>query len=156
MKKLFLAFIILFFFGCEGEEESNDGNNDFDNHPNMIYVGNWNFKVNNFSYSGYYIYDSLMNSEWISNTNFTTDYNDSTGSIQLGGNDNELIFKYCDSCPPVLYNLNNNSVMDYNPSYGANSGWVLTDSTFFNIVIPPPPSYSTSYTTLDIEGWKLE
>jgi hypothetical protein len=155
LKKSFLLFItIIFFFACEKEEEKQE-NQDNTNHPNMVYVGDWNFKGNEYSYSGYYTYDSLMNSEWVIDDEMITNYNDSTGSIQLGVNDNELIFKYCESCNPVIYNLNDSGFV-YSPNLGGETGWVLTDTTFFHIVIPSPPGYSTSYTTVDIEGWKLQ
>ena len=122
---------------------------------NSIYTGNWNFKGNGISYSGYYVYDSLLNSEWVANVTYTTDYNDSTGSIQLGENVDELIFKYCEICEPIIYNLNDSGFV-YSEYVGGNTGWTLTDTTFFNIVIPPPPSYSPSYSTYNIEGWKLQ
>ncbi len=153
MKKLFLILItIFFFFSCEVEEENN---NDINDNPNTVYVGDWNFKGNGVSYSGYYTYDSLLNSEWVANVTYTTNYNDSTGSIQLGDNINELIFKYCNSCDPVIYDLNNNGEQQWSESNGNYTGWTLTDSTFFRIVIPSSPGYSDSYTTYDIEGWKL-
>ena len=170
----------MMFHGCEVEEVNNENNslmgyNCVNNeckpfngaqyttlddclivcNNNSIYVGDWNFKGTEFSYSGYYIYDSLLNSEWVSDITITTNYNDSTGSIQLGENINELIFKYCEDCSPVIYNLNDSGFV-YSPGLGGETGWVLTDTTFFNIVIPSPPGYSTSYTTVDIEGWKLQ
>ena len=155
MKKVFLIFSLVFLFGCEPDEESHDANNDNSNHPNMIYVGDWNFKGNEYTYSGYYTYDSLMNSEWVVDDEIITHYNDSTGSIQLGANINELIFKYCESCEPVIYNLSDSGFF-YSPELGNNVGWTLTDSTFFKIITPSPPSYSTSFSTHDIEGWKLQ
>ncbi|GIR11719.1 MAG: hypothetical protein CM15mP23_02940 [Cryomorphaceae bacterium] len=85
---------------------------------------------------------------------YFTDYNDSTGSIQSGENIDELIFKYCGNCAPIIYNLNDSGYV-YSEYYGGNTGWIITDSTFFNIVSPPPPSYSSSYSTYNIEGWKL-
>ena len=78
MKKLLFLFISLIFcLGCKKEKANN---------INSIYNGNWNFKGNGISYSGYYVYDSLLNSEWITNVTYTTDYNDSSGSIQSGEN----------------------------------------------------------------------
>ncbi len=156
MRKIFLALITVgLFFACEEEVEKEE-NHDDANHPNMVYVGDWNFKGIEYSYSGYYIYDSLMNSEWVIDDEIITNYNDSTGSIQLGVNDNELIFKYCESCTPVIYDLNNNGEQEWSESNGNNTGWTLTDSTFFHIIIPSPPGYSTSFSTYDIEGWKLQ
>ena len=146
MKKLLFLFIpFIFFLGCEEEKANN---------ITSIYNGNWNFKGNGISYSGYYVYDSLLNSEWITNVTYTTNYNDSTGSIQLGENIDELIFKYCEMCEPIIYNLNDSGFV-YSEYLGGNTGWIITDTTFFNIVTPPPPGYSPSYSTYNIEGWKL-
>ena len=119
---------------------------------NSIYTGDWNFKGNGYSYSGYYIYNPYA--EWTYTESITTNYNDSTGSIKLGENINELIIKYCESCEPVIYDLNDEG-LEWSESYGGNVGWTLTDTTFFNIIIPPPPSYSPTYSTYNIEGWKL-
>ena len=52
-----------------------------------------------------------------------------SGSIQLGEEENELIFKYCESCEPIIYNLNDEGE-HYSENYGAFIGWTLTDSTF--------------------------
>tara|TARA_A100001011_G_scaffold379394_1_gene445356 strand:+ start:630 stop:1169 length:540 start_codon:yes stop_codon:yes gene_type:complete len=179
VKRLLLLFIpLVFFFGCDPDDDDSmltyncinddcfaeeggqyatlqdclsvcDINSiDF----NSIYTGNWNFKGNSFSYSGYYIY--TPEAEWYSTSSSTTSYNDSTGSIQLGQNTNELIFKYCEACEPVVYNLNDSGEV-WSESLGGYVGWTLTDSTFFNMVNPGPPSYSPSYSTYNIEGWKL-
>ena len=121
---------------------------------NSIYTGNWNFKGISISYSGYYTYDSLLNSEWVSNVTYTTNYNDSLGTVKMGTNLDELIFKYCETCDPIIYNLNDSGFV-YSESLGSNIGWMLTDTTFINIITPPPPSYSPSYSTYSIEGWKL-
>ncbi len=142
--------IITFIISCIKEKE-----NDLENDPRLKYVGDWNFKGNGYSYSGYYIYDSLLNSHWTYNESFTTDYNDSTGSIELGDNSNEIVIKYCESCHSVIYNLNENGVEEWSDNYGGNIGWTLTDTTFFKIVTPSPPSYSPSFSTYDVEGWKL-
>jgi len=120
-----------------------------ENDLRLKYVGDWNFKGNGYSYSGYYIYDSLLNSHWTYNESFTTDYNDSTGSIELGDNSNELIIKYCESCDPVIYNLSD-SGEKWSDNYGAIVGWTLTDSTFFNIISPEPPGYTPSFSTYNI------
>ena len=176
---LLIFMVIIFFLACEEENANNDYNytssySCIDNNCvvehggeyatlddclsvcsiNSRYTGNWNFKGNGVSYSGYYTYDSLLNSEWVSNVTMTTNYNDSTGSIQLGANINELIFKYCESCEPIIYNLNDSGFF-WSESLGGNTGWSLTDTTFYSIITPAPPSYSTSYSTYDIEGWKL-
>ena len=159
MKKVLLLFIpLIFFLSCEKESDISyvnemEENNDPDNHPNTDYVGNWNFKGNSFSYSGYYIY--TPEAEWYSTSSSTTSYNDSAGSIQLGENMNELIFKYCETCETVIYNLNDSGEV-WSENLGGLVGWTLTDTTFFNMVNPEPPSYSPSYSTYNIEGWKLQ
>ena len=152
MKKL--LFIPLVFFCCCEIVEKEEINDPITN-PNINYVGNWNFKGNGISYSGYYVYDSLLNSEWVSSVTYTTNYNDSTGSIELGENIDELIFKYCEICEPIIYNVNDSGEV-WSESLGGYIGWTLTDSTFFNLINPGPPSYSPSYSTYNIEGWKLE
>lgn len=126
------------------------------NDERLKYVGDWNFKGNGFSYSGYYDYNVPPGQLpiWTSNSSSSTNYNDSTGSIYLGERQDELIIKYCVSCNAVIFNLNN-SGEQWSENLGANVGWTLTDSTFFNIITPEPPSYSPSYSTYNIEGWKL-
>ena len=154
MIKSFLVIVtFIFFFACNKAIEK-DENQSNSNYSNMVYVGDWNFKGSGVSYSGYYSYDSLLNSEWVSDVTYITNYNDSTGSIELGLSENELVFKYCSYCDPVIYNLNDSGLV-YSENYGGNIGWTLTDSTFFNIITPPPPGYSPAYSTYDIEGWKL-
>ena len=127
-----------------------------ENDPRLKYVGDWNFKGNGFSYSGYYDYNvppgQLPNQ--ISSSSSTTDFNDSTGSILLADNPNELIIKYCESCDPLIYNLID-SGEKWSDNLGAIVGWTITDSTFFNIISPEPPGYTPSYSTYNIEGWKL-
>ena len=103
---VFTTFLLV-LLSCEKE-----------NDPRLKYVGDWNFKGNGYSYSGYYIYDSLLNSHWTYNESFTTDYNDSTGSIELGDNSNEIIIKYCESCHSVIYNLNENGEEEWSDNYG--------------------------------------
>ncbi|MEK9620309.1 MAG: hypothetical protein VW078_09475 [Flavobacteriales bacterium] len=127
-----------------------------ENDPRLKYVGDWNFKGNGFSYSGYYDYNVPpgQSPNWISTSSSTTDYNDSTGSILLADNPNELIIKYCESCDPLIYNLSD-SGEKWSDNLGAIVGWTLTDSTFFNIISPEPPGYTPSYSTYNIEGWKL-
>lgn len=139
------TFLFLFTY-CNKE---NDGR--------LKYVGDWNFKGNSFSYSGYYDYNVPpgQSPNWVSSSSSTTDYNDSTGSIELGDNSNEIIIKYCESCHSVIYNLNENGEEEWSDNYGGNIGWTLTDTTFFKIVAPSPPSYSPSFSTYDVEGWKL-
>lgn len=127
-----------------------------ENDPRLKYVGDWNFKGNRFSYSGYYDYNVPpgQSPNWISTSSSTTDYNDSTGSILLTDNPNELIIKYCESCDPLIYNLSD-SGEKWSDNLGAIVGWTLTDSTFFNIISPEPPGYTPSYSTYNIKGWKL-
>ena len=127
-----------------------------ENDERLKYVGDWNFKGNEFSYSGYYDYNVPpgQSPDWVSTSSSSTDYNDSTGSILLAESPNELIMKYCESCDPVIYNLSD-SGEKWSDNYGALVGWTLTDSTFFNIISPEPPSYTPSFTTYNIEGWKL-
>ena len=154
MIKSFLVIVTcIFFFACNKAIEK-DENQSNSNNSNMVYIGDWNFKGSGVSYSGYYSYDSLLNSEWVSDVTYITNYNDSTGSIELGLSENELVFKYCSYCDPVIYNLNDSGLV-YSENYGGNIGWTLTDSTFFNIITPPPSGYSPAYSTYDIEGWKL-
>ena len=127
-----------------------------ENDPRLKYVGDWNFKGNRFSYSGYYDYNVPpgQSPNWISTSSSTNDYNDSTGSILLADNPNELIIKYCESCDPVIYNLSD-SGEKWSDNLGAIVGWTLSDSTFFNIISPEPTGYTPSYSTYNIEGWKL-
>jgi hypothetical protein len=127
-----------------------------ENDPRLKYVGDWNFKGNRFSYSGYYDYNVPpgQSPNWISTSSSSTDYNDSTGSILLADNPIELIIKYCESCDPLIYNLSD-SGEKWSDNLGAIVGWTLTDSTFFNIISPEPPGYTPSYSTYNIEGWKL-
>jgi hypothetical protein len=129
---------------------------DKENDERLKYTGDWNFKGNSFSYSGYYDYNVPPGQppNWISNSSSSTDYNDSTGSILLADNPNELIIKYCESCDPVIYILSD-SGEKWSDNLGAIVGWTLTDSTFFNIISPEPPGYTPSYSTYNIEGWKL-
>ena len=110
----------------------------------MKYVGDWNFKGNSYSFSGYYDY-SGMDPVWTYSETSSTSYNDSTGSIQLGVNENELIFKYCSSCPAEVYNINENGL----------GSWTLNETDFYNDVQPSPPGYSSAYSTYNIQGWKL-
>lgn len=140
MKLLFYLLIAIILVSCQKEEVTN-------NDPRLRYVGDWNFKSNSYSYSGFYDYNVPPGYSpiWTYTESSSSDYNDSTGIISIGPNPYELIIKYCNTCPSQIFMLNEN---------GANS-WTLTDSTFYNDVVPPPPSYSPSYSTLNIEGWKL-
>ena len=127
-----------------------------ENDPRLKYIGDWNYKGNRFSYSGYYDYNVPpgQSPNWIFTSSSSTDYNDSTGSILLADNPIELIIKYCESCDPLIYNLSD-SGEKWSDNLGAIVGWTLTDSTFFNIISPEPPGYTPSYSTYNIEGWKL-
>ncbi len=121
-----------------------DGQSVNPNDPRMKYVGDWNFKGNSYSFSGYYDY-SGMDPVWTYSESSSTSYNDSTGSVQLGINENELIFNYCSTCPAVVYNLNENGI----------GSWTLNETDFYNDVQPSPPGYTPAYSTYNIQGWKL-
>ncbi|MBB77430.1 MAG: hypothetical protein CL844_00320 [Crocinitomicaceae bacterium] len=139
--KLFFYFLLLItLVSCQKEDVTNTD-------PRLRYVGDWNFKSNSYSYSGFYDYNVPPGYSpiWTYTESSSSDYNDSTGIISIGLNPYELIIKYCNTCPSQIFMLNENGV----------NSWTLTDSTFFNDVVPPPPSYSPSYSTLNIEGWKL-
>ena len=127
-----------------------------ENDERLKYLGDWNFKGNGFSYSGYYDYNVPpgQSPNWVSNSSSSTDYNDSTGSILLAESPNELIIKYCKSCQPVIYNLSD-SGEKWSENLGAIVGWTLTDSTFFNIISAEPPGHTPIFSTYNIEGWKL-
>ena len=146
MRTIVLLFL-LFFISCEKEpyEKEND--------LRLKYIGDWNFKGNGYSYSGYYIYDSLLNSQWTYDETFTTDYNDSTGTIELGENLNEIIIKYCESCNPLIYNLNENGVEVGHIVMVVVLGGPSLIQLFK--IVSAPPSYSPSYSTYNVEGWKL-
>ena len=112
--------------------------------PRTKYVGEWNFKGHSYYFSGFYDYsDSIP--VWTYTESESTNYNDSTGSIVLGESDNELLIKYCGSCPPQVYNLDENG----------QGSWTLNETHFYNDVQPAPPGYTATYTTYNIEGWKL-
>ena len=154
MKKYLLVLgTVVIFFSCTKDSEIRSIDDNI-NHLNSVYVGDWNFKGNEISYTGYYVYDSLLNSTWVSDVNYTTNFNDSMGSVEFGDNINELVFRYCEACKPVVYSLED-SGMVYSEKFGGFIGWTITDSTFYNVVNPGPPGYSTSYSTYNIEGWKL-
>ena len=140
MKLFFYLLIVITLISCQKEDVTN-------NDPRLRYVGDWNFKSNSYSYSGFYDYNVPPGYSpiWTYTESFSTGYNDSTGLISIGPNPNELIIQYCNTCPSEVFMLNENGV----------NLWTITDSTFFNDVVPPPPSYSPSYSTLNIEGWKL-
>lgn len=138
LKPLLFTAIVLTVFACKKEEVEL-----VQEDPRLKYVGDWNFKGNSFSYSGYYIYNPEPT--WTSTSSSSTSYNDSTGSIALGSNIDELIVTYCSTCQPVVYDIREN---------GAGK-WTLSETEFFNDVQPSPPGYTSSYTTYNIQGWKL-
>ena len=139
--KYFSFFLLLLFtYSCKKD------NNDI----RLQYTGQWNFKGNEYSFSSYYIYNP--DPEWTYSETYNTLYNDSTGSIQLGEKSNELLFKYCETCDALIYNLDDNGVGSKNWN---SSSWTLTDSTFFKNVLSEPPGYNSSYSTFNIQGWKL-
>ena len=137
-RNLLVAMIVLFVaFSCRKDEVIPDD-------ARLKYVGEWNFKGNSYTFSGYYDY-SGQTPVWTSNTTSSTSYNDSTGSVQIGTSANELILTYCSTCPPVVYNFNDNGT----------GKWSLNETDFYNNVQPEPPGYSSYYSTYNIQGWKL-
>lgn len=110
----------------------------------MKYVGQWNFKSNSYYFSGYYDY-SGQTPVWTYTESTSTGYNDSTGTIELGMNENELLIKYCSTCQSQVFKLSDNG----------QDAWTLTESTFLNDVQPAPPGYAAAYSTYNVEGWKL-
>lgn len=128
-----LLVLVFIFSSCKKDEPD----------PRLQYVGDWNFKGTQYYFSGYYIYNP--NPTWTYTSTYTYDYDDSTGSVSLGNNPNELIIKYSSTGPFEVYNLDEN---------GAGK-WTLSKTDFFHQVVPEPPGYSPSYTTYKIEGWKL-
>lgn len=137
MTRFFLVFTALLFWLSSCQKNMK-------NDPRSKYVGDWNFKGNSYNYSGYYIY--TPDAEWTYTESTSTDYNDSTGTVALGNNSNELILKYCSSCEPIVYDLNQNGV----------ASWTISETEFYNDVTPNPPGYSPSYSTYNIQGWKLD
>jgi hypothetical protein len=117
------------------------------NDPRNNYTGDWNFKGNGFSFSGYYNYNVPPGEspQYVMNTNSWTDYNDSTGRIRKGKKSNELIVNYCSTCPDVVYIMEENGM----------GKWTLTSTTFYDDIQPNPPGYTSYYQTYNIEGWKL-
>ncbi len=134
---IIITLVLLAFTSCRKDDEIMDD-------PRLKYAGDWNFKGNSYTFSGYYDY-SGMTPVWTSNTSSSTSYNDSTGSIRFGKNQNELIIKYCSTCADVVYDLNEN----YQGS------WHINEIDFYNNVQPAPPGYSSYYSTYNIQGWKL-
>lgn len=132
---LSLLFIVLIGVSCKKDKKED---------PRLKYVGQWNFKSNSYSFSGYYDY-SGQTPVWTYSESSSTGYNDSTGSISLGSSENELIIRYCNTCQSEVFNLNENG----------EGSWTLTESTFFNDIQPAPPGYTSAYSTYNIEGWKL-
>lgn len=111
--------------------------------PRLKYVGEWNFKGTHHYYSGFYIYNP--DPTWTFTSTFTYSYDDSTGSISLGENPDQLLVKYCNTCQSLVYNLSENG----------KGKWTLSETDFFNDVQSTPPSYTPTYTTIKVEGWKL-
>ncbi|TNF45632.1 MAG: hypothetical protein EP305_13420 [Bacteroidetes bacterium] len=111
------------------------------------YIGKWNFKETVFYYSGYYDYNVPPGNSpnWVSTQSTTVNYNDNSGSIRRGFKPNELIIKYCETCEERKIDLREN---------GKHS-WNLTVSNFIDYVQPPPGGYSSSYTTVTVEGIRL-
>lgn len=137
--RFFLIFtVLLIAYSCKKDKVFND------NDPRMQYVGKWNFKGNSYYFSGFYDYSTEV-PQWTYISSSSTSYNDSTGSIQLGSNNNELIIKYCSTCEPVVYKMGENG----------KSSWTLSVTDFFNDITPEPPGYVSTYSTYNIQGWRL-
>lgn len=111
--------------------------------PRLDYIGEWNFKGNYYYFSGFYVYNP--DPQWTYVTETRTDYNDSTGTVRLGDQLNEIKIKYCASCAEVVYDLNQNG----------SGAWHINANDFYNDVQPAPPGYTPTYTTYNVQGWKL-
>ncbi|MCH2235998.1 MAG: hypothetical protein MK078_17290 [Crocinitomicaceae bacterium] len=144
-QKLFVVpftFFLLFSVSC-GKDKVNGLSND----PRNKYVGTWNFKGNGYYYSGYYIYTGPdMTAEWTYTESYSTDYNDSTGSVAIGPGENDLLIKYCETCSPVTYNLDESGT----------GSWWINEYEFYNNSNPAPPGYSPVVNTYNIQGWKID
>jgi hypothetical protein len=141
LKIPFVAFIGLFvltLLGCAKDKAK-------ENDPRLKYVGQWNFKSTSYYFSGFYDY-SGQTPVWTYNESTTIGYNDSTGFVQIGDNENELKVQFCNTCQTRVYNLTQNNSGD----------WTLSDSTFYHQIQAPPPGYSPTYTTYKVDGWKLD
>ena len=116
--------------------------------PREKYFGTWNFKGNSFSYSGYYDYsgDPADGPVWTSTTTTSTNYNDSTGSVKAGDNLNEVIIKFCSYCQEEVDKLDESGT----------GAWGINEFQFYNNINPGPPGYSPSYSTYNVEGWKID
>lgn len=115
-----------------------------ENDPRLKYVGEWNFKSTSYYFSGYYDY-SGQTPVWTYTESTTIGYDDSTGTVQIGDNENELLVQFCNTCQTRIYNLIENN----------NGEWTISDSSFFHQITSPPPGYSPTYTTYKVEGVKL-
>ena len=87
-----------------------------------------------------------MEPEWTYTESFFTSYNGSSGSVDIGVGENDLLISYFGTCEPVVYNLHENGL----------EAWWISETEFYNDVNPGPPSYSPAYTTYNIQGWKIE
>ena len=133
-----LSIIMFTFLGCSKDKAH-------ENDPRLKYVGQWNFKSTHYYFSGYYDY-SGQTPVWTYTESTTIGYNDSTGSVNIGEHENELIVKFCSNCQTRIYNLTDNGSGD----------WTILDSTFFHQLLSPPPGYTPTYTTSEVEGWKIK
>lgn len=133
---ILLVFLVL-FSACKKEEKSPKDD------PRLQYVGEWNFKGTHHYFSGYYIYNP--DPTWTYTSTYTYSYNDSTGSISLGENPDHLLIKYCSTCESKVFKLSENGT----------GKWTLSETDFFNNIQPAPPGYTPTYTTNQVQGWKL-
>ncbi len=131
-----ISGIVILSFSCSKDKVVPD--------PRMKYVGDWNFKSNSYHFSGFYDY-SGQTPVWTYTESSSTGYNDSTGSIRLGPNKNQIIIIYCSTCMDEIFDLNENG----------DEKWSLDSVHFFNNILPAPPGYNSSYSTYNVEGWKL-
>jgi hypothetical protein len=142
MKRIFTLLVILSVLSittaCKKEKKDD---------PRTKYVGSWNFKQTSFTFSGYYDYNVPPGTSptWVSNTSTNVMYDDNSGSIGFGKEENELIIKYCSSCYERVINLDLN----------VTGSWTLNENDFIDYVQPGPAGYSSYYSTVTVEGTKL-
>lgn len=133
-----VLLVMLVIAGCTKEKAH-------ENDPRLKYVGQWNFKSTSYYFSGYYDY-SGQTPVWTYTESTTIGYNDSTGFVKIGENENELLVQFCNTCETRVYNLTQNNSND----------WTVTDSTFYHNIQPAPPGYTSAYSTYKVDGWKIQ
>lgn len=135
---LLVLVLSVFLSSCRKDKEVDT--NDY----RSVYVGKWNFKSTTYKFSGYYDYSGFT-PIWTYSSSTTIGYNDSTGSVRVGPGKDEIILKYCSSCEEKVLDL----------KYNGLEAWTINETSYFNDVQPAPPGYTSSYTSIYIEGWKL-